>query len=149
MFDLATLRKEGYKRFSNLRVLYFNRFWGMNIGEGTRISRKAFLDYAYPRGLHVGEYTTITPGVHIFTHDHVNGGKRDTRIGRYCFVGANAIIMPGITIGDHCIVGAGAVVTRDVPSNSVVAGNPAKVLKSGIMTKRWGHLAKQAIADAP
>jgi exopolysaccharide acyltransferase PssR len=56
----------------------------------------------------------------------------DTYIGENCFIGINAMILPGVRIGDQVIVGAGAVVTKDVPANSVVAGNPAKVIKTGI-----------------
>ena len=44
------------------------------------------------------------------------------------YIGAKALIMPGVTIGDHCIVAAGSVVTKSVPSGSMVGGNPAKVL---------------------
>lgn len=148
MMSLAHIRKEAYKRLSAWRRAYLNTIWGMDIGVGSRISSKAFLDYAYPKGIHIGSYCAITPGVRIFTHDHVNGGVRDTYIGSHCFIGANALIMPGVRIGDHCIVAAGAVVTRDVPSHSMVAGNPAKTLRSGIMTKRWGHLAKSPPTDA-
>jgi len=50
-------------------------------------------------------------------------------IGDYVWIGYGAIVLPGATIGDCCVVGAGAVVTRDVPPNSVVAGNPARVLR--------------------
>ena len=45
------------------------------------------------------------------------------------WVGANAVILPGVTIGEHCVVAAGAVVTKDVPPHSLVAGVPAKVIK--------------------
>lgn len=52
------------------------------------------------------------------------------KIGHNCWVGAGAIILPGVTIGDNVVVGAGAVVTKDVPSNVVVAGNPARVIRT-------------------
>jgi acetyltransferase-like isoleucine patch superfamily enzyme len=48
--------------------------------------------------------------------------------------------MPGITIGDEVIVGAGAVVTKDVPSNCIVAGNPARIIRTNIHTGRFGQL---------
>lgn len=49
-------------------------------------------------------------------------------IGEDCWIGGGAIICPGVTIGDRCVIGAGSVVTKDVPSDSVAVGNPAKVL---------------------
>ena len=110
----------------------------MNIGEGVLISRKANLDYTHPSGFHIGDYSIITPGVHIFTHDFVRREHVSTHIGSHCFVGANAIILPGVRIGDHCVIAAGSVVTQDVPARSVVAGNPAKVLKSDIKTAAYG-----------
>jgi len=51
-------------------------------------------------------------------------------IGDNCWLGQNAVILKGVTIGDNCIIGANSVVTADVPSNSVAAGNPAKIIKS-------------------
>ncbi|HAI40259.1 MAG TPA: acyltransferase, partial [Maribacter sp.] len=53
----------------------------------------------------------------------------NTILKKGCWVGANAILLPGVTIGHNSIVGAGSIVTKDVPDNVVVAGNPAKVLK--------------------
>lgn len=52
-------------------------------------------------------------------------------IGRNCWIGAGAVIMPGVSIGDNTVIGAGSVVTRDIPSNVVAAGNPCRV-KRGI-----------------
>lgn len=54
---------------------------------------------------------------------------RPVRIGRNVWVGAGAIILPGVTIGDHSVIGAGAVVTRDVPEKCVYVGNPARLLE--------------------
>jgi len=76
----------------------------------------------------------------IFCHDFSRSLKTDTYIGKRCFIGANAIIMPGVTVGNESIIGSGAIVTKDVPSNSIVAGNPAKIIKEGIRTKRFGQL---------
>ena len=50
-------------------------------------------------------------------------------IGDDVWIGANAVILPGVTIGRHCVVAAGAVVTKDVPDNTVVGGVPAKIIK--------------------
>ena len=51
------------------------------------------------------------------------------RIGNNTFIGARALILPGVNIGDDCIVGAGSVVTKSVPNGSIIAGNPARVVK--------------------
>ena len=55
--------------------------------------------------------------------------RMPTLVKRGCSIGSNATITPGITIGEHAVIGAGAVVTRDVPPLSIVAGNPAKVVR--------------------
>jgi len=117
----------------------------MTIGEGTRISLKARLDFTNPTGVHIGEYTMITPDVHVFTHDFLRGRHIDTRIGSNCFIGAGSIILPGVTIGDRCIVAAGSVVNEDIPDRSMVAGNPAKIVKSSIRTGHYGMLAEATV----
>ena len=61
--------------------------------------------------------------------DEQGVGTKPVVIGDDVWIGANAVILPGVTIGRHCVVAAGAVVTKDVPDNSVVAGVPAKILK--------------------
>ena len=54
---------------------------------------------------------------------------RSVRIGKNCWLGANVVICPGVTVGDNSVIGAGSVVTRDIPENSVAAGNPCRVLR--------------------
>ncbi len=90
--------------------------------------------------IHIGEGTYVAFDSIIFAHDMSRLLHTDTYIGKNCFVGAKAIVMPGVRVGDYCIVGSGAVVTKDVPSGSIVAGNPAKVIRSGIRTVKFGIL---------
>ena len=135
---LARARTKGYSLWSSARMNYFRRFWGMDIGERVRMSSSVRLDKTNPRGIHIGDGTLVSFETAILTHDFVNGEHRDTYVGSYCFVGAKSIVMPGVRIGDHCIIGSGSVVTADIPSNSVAVGNPARVIKSGIRTVRWG-----------
>ena len=85
----------------------------------------------------IGDGTQIAPGVQILTADHPRDPAtrraglefgRPVRIGRNVWIGAGALILPGVTIGDDALVGAGSVVTRDVPAGVIVAGNPARPL---------------------
>lgn len=84
----------------------------------------------------IGDYTLIAPNVQIYTPHHPLDyrERRESKeysypvtIGKDCWIGGGAIILPGVTIGDRCIIGAGSVVTRDVPSDSLAVGNPAVV----------------------
>lgn len=113
------------------------RLRGYDIHPSVILERKIHLDRLYPAGIHIDEHTLIASGVTILSHDHckrVEGHPylADTSIGKRCFIAVNATILPGIRIGDEVIVGAAAVVTRDVPSNVVVAGNPARVVRENI-----------------
>ncbi len=127
----------------DLRRDYYRFVKQMHISKTARISWHIFLDKAYPKGIYIDDESYLASGVTVLAHDFARlTGRLNTKIGKRCFVGVNAIIMPGITIGDEVIVGAGAVVTKDVPSHCIVAGNPAKIIKTGIKTGRYGHLIK-------
>ena len=117
----------------------YARCRGVKVGEGCRIYTKAW--GSEPFLITIGDRVTITSGVQILTHDGATwlvregDGVRYQRYRRVCigsdvFVGLNAIILPGVTIGDRVVVGAGSVVTKDVPGNTVVVGNPAKPIKT-------------------
>ena len=136
---LATrLRDSLREAVLEIRRQYFVRVWKMDIGVGTAISTSAKLDKTNPQGIHIGTYSVVTFGAAILAHDYVNKLNRDVRIGDNCFIGAHAIILPGVTIGDGCIVAAAAVVARDVPSGSLVAGNPARVVEHNVKTTHYG-----------
>jgi maltose O-acetyltransferase len=84
----------------------------------------------------IGDGAQIGPGVQILTADHPRDPAlrasglefgRPVRIGRNVWIGASAIILPGVSIGDDAVVGAGSVVTRDVPAGATAFGNPARV----------------------
>ena len=128
------------------QLWFYRRVLGMDLGNDVRISLRARIDFTNPRGIHIGDSTYVAFDAIIFSHDMTRVTSRDTYVGKMCFIGAQAIIMPGVRVGDHCIVASGAVVTKDVPPNSIVAGNPAKVIRSGIQTTRWGILVDRFVA---
>ena len=86
-------------------------------------------------GIEIGDDTLFAPGVGILSasHDPDDYSKLlpspPIRIGRRCWIGMNAVILPGVELGDHVIVGAGAVVTQSFPSNVVIGGVPARIIK--------------------
>ena len=127
-------------RYSKFKLLGYK-----NISSSAIIESDLNLDRVYPLGIHIGDHTLVASRTTILCHEHVKRDKSDVRnpwvtdtyIGRNCFIGIGAIILPGVRIGDEVVIGAGAVVTKDVPSNSVAAGNPARVIRSGIkMTEK-------------
>jgi len=128
------------KRIIRLRVWYLRTVMKMDLHPKIGLSLKANLDFTNPRGVHVAEGTYISFNAVILAHDMSRLLHADTYVGRNCFIGAHSIILAGVRVGDECIVGTGAVVTKDVPSHSIVAGNPARVIRSGIRTKEWGIL---------
>jgi len=84
----------------------------------------------------IGDGTQIGPGVQLLAADHprdaavrATGAEfgRPVTIGRNVWIGAGALVMPGVTVGDDALIGAGSVVTRDVPAGATVVGNPARV----------------------
>lgn len=140
---LPRLRTKLHHLSADLLLYYYNRVWGMDIGQGVMISRSAKLDRTNPRGIHIGDHTLVSFDAAILTHDFVSNRHLDTWIGTHCFIGARSIVMPGIRIGNHCIIGSGSVVTADIPDNSLAVGNPARILKSNIVTGRWGIRAPE------
>ena len=136
--------------------LYYTGIWGMDIDPTATFSLSVRFDKNYPQGLHIGARTYIAFDVAILTHDMTRGLRLHTRIGKHCFIGARSIVLPGIEIGDESIVGAGSVVTKDVPPRSIVAGNPARIIRRNVRVGPYGQLivkdgkpkAKLAVASA-
>ncbi|KQS68839.1 DapH/DapD/GlmU-related protein [Modestobacter sp. Leaf380] len=128
------------------RRQYYNRLWGMHIHPTAMFSLSAYFDRTYPAGVHVGAHSYVAFGATILCHDRTRGLYVDTVIGQNCFVGARSMILPGVTVGDESIVAAGAIVTKDVPPRTIVAGNPAKVIRRDIEV---GHYGRFLSADAP
>jgi hypothetical protein len=123
-----------------LRRVYYVRVLGMDIADSAWFSLKVNFDRTHPLGIHIGPESYIAFGAVILSHDMTRGLYADTRIGARCFIGAHSIILPGLTIGDGSIVGAGSVVTENVPPGVIVAGNPARLIRTGVKTYRFGCL---------
>lgn len=88
--------------------------------------------------IYVGDCTLFGPNVVVATAGHPIDPELRAKayqfnmpvhIGKNCWIGAGAVIVPGVTIGDNTVIGAGSVVTKDIPSNVVAVGNPCKVLR--------------------
>ncbi|ABO67192.1 sugar O-acetyltransferase [Geobacillus thermodenitrificans] len=145
-----TLETEYEKRVQLLKELFGST------GEQLYIEPNFRCDYGY--NIHVGEHffmnfdgvildvcevrisnhCFIGPGVHIYTATHPldpherNSGReygKPVTIGDNVWIGGRAVINPGVTVGDNAVIASGAVVTKDVPANAVVGGNPARVIK--------------------
>lgn len=140
---IVNLRDNVRKIVLVLHKLYLTKLMGMHVHKTALISFGAKLDRTNPKGVYIGKDTYVASGAIIFAHDFSRDLWQDTIIGEKCFIGSNAIIMCGLRIGDECIIGSGAIVTKNVPSHCIVAGNPARIIREGILTKRFGQLSRK------
>ena len=128
--------------------LFSYKIKGYDIHSSTTLERNLNMDRLYPQGIHIGKSCMIASGTTILSHDHCKRtGEgdlgvllKDTYIGDRCFLAVNCLILPGVHIGNECIIGAGAVVTKDVPDHCCVAGNPAKIIRTGLRLGNQGVL---------
>lgn len=107
---------------------------GLNTAPGASLGNYIFANAEAP--ILVGDYTVIASNVCIGAYDHDvydisrYTSKGPIRIGRYCWIAANAVVLSGVTLGDHTVVAAGAVVNRSFPEGyCILAGNPARLVK--------------------
>lgn len=112
--------------------------YGCNIHIGNNFFANFNLTILDEAPVTMGDNVFIGPNVSIYTACHpLDPEERNTAvewaepvtIGNSVWIGGSATILPGVTIGDNCVIGAGSVVTKDVPANTVVGGNPARIIK--------------------
>lgn len=132
------LQKHKYDSDTYIKFLKLN---GITIGNNVKFSQmdNITIDISRPSLVEIGNNIRFTRGFTLLTHDfswfvlrniynEVIGCSGKVKIGNNIFFGFNVTVMPGVEIGDNCIIGTGSVVTKSIPSNSVAAGSPAKVL---------------------
>jgi len=114
----------------------FFRSAEINIGEGSFVNDHCYFENAAP--ITIGREVAIGPQVSVITSTHVLGGSvrrcgawecLPVEIGDGCWIGARALLLPGVTIGQGSVVAAGAVVNSDCESNSLYAGSPARLIR--------------------
>jgi maltose O-acetyltransferase len=114
--------------------VYINR--GMKIGKNFHRLQNCSFDISHCWLISIGDNVTCAPGVRLIAHDastniplgYVKIGLIE--VGNNVFIGAGTIVLCNVKIGNNVVIGAGSVVTKDIPSDSVVAGSPAKIICS-------------------
>lgn len=100
---------------------------GARIGEQVRLI--GALDGVNPHLVQIGDYSVIGKGSVLLAHCPINGA-RPVVVGKFVYLGYGAIVLAGVTLDDFCVVGAGAVVTKSAPAGSILAGNPARIIRT-------------------
>lgn len=118
----------------------FHANWaGKHVHFGRHVYANFNLTVVDDTHVYVGDYTQFGPNVVLAVAGHpIDPALREQgyqynlpiHIGRNCWIGAGALILPGVTIGDNTVIGAGSVVTRNIPSGVVAVGNPCRVLRA-------------------
>lgn len=115
-----------------------SNFGGKHVHFGNNVYANFNLTLVDDTHIYVGDYTMFGPNVTVATAGHPilpelreKGFQYNAtvHIGRNCWIGANSVIVPGVTIGDNSVIGAGSVVTRNIPAGVVAVGNPCRVLR--------------------
>lgn len=132
---MSTFRRHSRKLFGVVARYWFGWHWrrralgwmGVRI-DRAYVGRECFFDEEVPELITIEERATISVRVIVMAHDTFRHTVAPVHIGRYVFIGAGAIIMPGVTLSEGAVVAAGSVVTRSVPPYTMVGGVPARVL---------------------
>lgn len=107
---------------------------GLILGKNFRRMHGVLIDPGHCWLITIGDDVVLAPRVHILAHDASTYGALGyskiglVKIGNHVFIGADSVVLPGVTIGDNVIIGANSTITKNIPSNVVVAGNPARII---------------------
>ncbi|SCU10472.1 acetyltransferase [Staphylococcus xylosus] len=118
-----------YLPIVKLKHWMYRKFLKMNIGAETAFAFKVVPDLLYPEYITIGKNCVIGYNTTILTHEFLVDEFKTgpVHIGDNTLIGANVIILPGVTIGNNVKVGAGAVVSKDIPDNTLAYGNPIQI----------------------
>jgi acetyltransferase-like isoleucine patch superfamily enzyme len=144
-------RWAGIKLVKNVRIYSNVKVYGngeIEIGEDTFIGHEVTLISSAPGKIKIGKKIDLGPRVFIGTGSHKlnpmgdriagEGVSNDIVLEDGVWIGANAILLPGVRIGEMSMIGAGSVVVNDIPSFTIAAGNPAKPIKKwDLHTNKW------------
>lgn len=147
----ATRPSEGAKRAEIMKEMlgdvgencyieppFYANWGGKHVHFGNNVYANFSLTCVDDGHIYVGDKVMFGPNVTLATANHpIHAGLReeayqynkDVHIGNNVWIGANTVVVPGVTIGDNSVIGAGSVVTKDIPANVVAVGNPCKVLR--------------------
>ena len=115
-----------------------SNFGGRHVHLGKKVYGNFGVTFVDDVDIYIGDYVMLAPHVVIATAGHpilpllrekALQFNKPVYIGRNVWIGANAVVLPGVTIGDNTVIGAGSVVTKEIPADVVAAGNPCRVLR--------------------
>ena len=109
--------------------MFLYRLSGLKIGKNSFIGMHGILEDLHPENVVIEDNVSISFGVTVVAHGPGTPGNKPTIFRTHSYVGARAVILPGVEIGKYALVGAGAVVTKDIPAGAVVVGCPARIIR--------------------
>lgn len=125
-------------------IAWLRHVRGVRMGREVDLSLSTRMEVGRRGAISIGDETAIALNAAIFTRGE-DGNVRPVSIGARCFIGAGAVILPGVTIGNGAIVAVGSVVRRDVSDDCIVSGNPARIVRRGIDAGWLGRLPEAHI----
>jgi len=121
-----------YVHYSSRVVYWRNIQLGKNVEPGANVANyiQALNGIIFGSNIRIGPNVSIISSNHNIDDYDKHDDAEPVRIGNDVWIAANCVILPGITVGNNVVIGAGSIVNRDIPDNSIAAGNPCRVLRS-------------------